>query len=106
MPNYRRAYTPGGTYFFTVVTYKRYPLFKNKSAIDLLQRCFQTVTSEYPFDIDAFVILPDHLHYIWTLPPNDSDFSTRWKRIKALFTRYYTGASALDVTPSMIRKGE
>jgi len=72
MPNYRRSYLKGGTYFFTVATYRRHPIFKKESAVELLMACFKLVSAEYPFRVDAMVILPDHLHCIWTLP--DSDF--------------------------------
>jgi putative transposase len=55
---------------------------------------FRIARHERPFAIDAIVILPDHLHSIWTLPPDDSDFSGRWKRIKAHFTHSLVAASA------------
>ena len=42
---------------------------------------------KHPFEINAIVILPDHLHTIWTLPKNDADFSTRWRLIKSYFSR-------------------
>ena len=47
---------------------------------------FRITRQERPFAIEAFVILPDHLHAIWALPSGDSDFSGRWKRIKAYST--------------------
>ena len=106
MPEYRRAYAEGGTFFFTVVTYKRYPIFANEPAITRLQRCFRTVKSDLPFPTDAMVILPDHLHCIWTLPDGDADFSTRWARIKGAFTRGYTGARSACISSSMRKKGE
>ena len=106
MSDYRRAYVEGATFFFTVVTYKRYPIFKENAAINLLRQCFQTTMSTYPFKMDAIVILPDHLHTIWTLPENDSDFSTRWKRIKGIFSRNYRGYAIKDISESMRRKKE
>lgn len=106
MPEYRRAWTSGGTFFFTVVTYNRYPILAQEPAIDLLHRCFHTVIIERPFQMDALVILPDHLHCIWTLPDNDSDFSTRWKRIKTTFTKRYSGDKADDIPESMRKKKE
>ncbi len=60
----------------------------------------------YPFRVDAYVILPDHLHIIWTLPDSDSDFSTRWKRIKGTFSRHYVGCCREDISESMRRKKE
>ena len=106
MPEYHRALVSGGTFFFTVVTYKRYPVFAEEPVITLLHKCFQIVASEYPYTMDAIVILPDHLHCIWTLPDNDSDFSTRWKLIKATFTKNYFGSKAHNVSESMRSKGE
>ena len=86
MSHYRRWYVPGGTYFFTVVTYRRYPYFQSESARDLLGAVMREVQTELPFQVIAAVLLPDHLHAAGTLPPGDSDYSTRWKRIKARFT--------------------
>ena len=86
MPNYKRAHY-GRTYFFTVVTYKRAPIFREKSAIDLLRSVTRDVRSLRPFDIDAMVVLPEHLHCIWTLPEEDIDYSKRWGMIKAAFTK-------------------
>ncbi|MBM3157931.1 MAG: transposase [Chloroflexi bacterium] len=106
MPEYRRARVSGGTYFFTVVTYNRYPFFADESAIILLHKCFQIVASEYPYTMDACVILPDHIHCIWTLPDNGSDFSTRWKLIKTTFTKNYSGSRPENVSESMLNKGE
>ncbi len=103
MPEYRRAWLGGGTFFFTAVTYKRYPIFEDEAAINLLNRCFQVVMAKYPYNIDAIAILPDHLHCIWTLPDSDFDFSTRWKRIKTAFTRSYSGGKA-EVTSESRRK--
>jgi len=76
----------GGTYFFTVT-------LRNRSSdqlvqhVGLLRQAFRTVRQEHPFNIDAIVILPDHLHTLWTLPENDADYSGRWRAIKARFTR-------------------
>ncbi len=85
--NYRRAYIPGGTFFFALVTYQRRKLFKEHSNIKLLQSCIKKIKQQYPFKMRAYVILPDHLHCIWTLPDNDTDYSTRWRLIKSYFTR-------------------
>ncbi len=106
MPDYRRAYLKGGTFFFTVASYKRHPIFKEEAAIDLLWRCFETTISVLPFRVDAIVILPDHLHTIWTLPGDDPDFSTRWKRIKATFSRRHHGCIIEDIPESMRGKKE
>jgi putative transposase len=106
MLHYRRAFLKGGTFFFTVVTYRRYPIFKEEASIDLLWRCLQTTMLSHPFMVDAVVILSDHLHTIWTLPDYESDFSTRWKMIKGAFSRHYSGCKTEDISESMRRKNE
>ena len=85
MVRYRRNFVPGGTYFFTVTLADRTSstIVNNLGA---LRMAFRIARHERPFTIDAIVILPEHLHAIWTLPSGDSDFSGRWKRIKAHFT--------------------
>ncbi|MCU7917303.1 MAG: transposase [Candidatus Thiodiazotropha sp. (ex Dulcina madagascariensis)] len=89
MPNYRRARVQGGTYFFTVVTHKRKPLFSDGSARLCLREAISSVHINYPFKIDAFCLLPDHLHTIWTLPEGDENFSKRWRAIKSHFSRRF-----------------
>ncbi len=74
---YRRAKTPGSSYFFTVVTHNRRPILCEPENIDLLRDSFRKVIHQHPFTIDAIVILPNHLHCVWTLPPGDADFSKR-----------------------------
>ncbi len=86
---YRRAFIPGGSLFFTLVTDKRRPLFHDGKNVGTLREAFRNVKIKRPFDIDAIVIMPDHLHCIWTLPPGDEDFSTRWRLIKTWFTKHY-----------------
>ena len=77
---------PGGTFFFTVVTHQRRPLLTSAAARDVLRIAMQQVKTTRPFRIEASVLMPDHLHCIWTLPADDTDFSTRWRLIKAKFT--------------------
>jgi len=86
---YRRANVKGGTYFFTVVTFNRIKIFTHPKNVALLRSAIKEVMQKHPFKIDAFVLLPDHLHCIWTLPQNDSDFSTRWRLIKSCFSRNF-----------------
>ena len=74
--HYRRAKTSGATYFFTVVTYNRQPVFCSDETIALLRQAFHTVKAESPFAIDAIAVLPDHIYSIWTLPEGDADFSS------------------------------
>ncbi len=84
---YRRVRQNGGTYFFTVVTNKRKKILCEKSSVDLLRDAFRIVKDKHPFTIDAMVVLPDHLHCMWTLPENDDDYPVRWRLIKSYFTR-------------------
>ncbi len=83
---YRRAGVPGASYFFTVNLADRSQTLLVDHA-DILLTVISEVQSRHPFRIDAMVLLPDHLHAIWTLPENDEDFSTRWMLIKAGFSR-------------------
>jgi putative transposase len=84
MANYRRAFIPGGCWFFTVnLLDRRQSLLADY--IDALRCAFAATRNNYPFDIAAIVVLPDHLHAVWTLPPDDADFSTRWRLIKTRF---------------------
>lgn len=85
---YRRAFTPRGTFFFTLVTHNRQPVQASAEAVDTLRAAMRTVRQTRPFEIDAIVVLPDHLHCMLTLPPNDADFATRWRLIKTWFTKH------------------
>jgi putative transposase len=86
MPNYRRLWRPGGTYFFTVNL-----LDRNQDLlilhIDSLRQAVRATKLERPFHIEAWVVLPDHMHCVWTLPAGDNDFSNRWKAIKIRFVQ-------------------
>ena len=84
MSHYRCAKTTGATYFFTVVSYRRQGLLCDTPVRKALRKAIAEVRDKSPFTIDAWVLLPDHLHCIWTLPANDADFSSRWGRIKRL----------------------
>jgi putative transposase len=87
MPNYRRAFIPGGTWFFTVNLLQRHRNDLLTREIGLLRETVRKVRLCYPFGIDAWVVLPEHMHTVWTLPPGDADFSTRWRLIKSGFSR-------------------
>ena len=82
MPNYRRDQSPGGTWFFTVVAFERRPIFCRQTFRASLKQSIQRTQKSHPFEINAWILLPDHLHCIWTLPADDANFSTRWKLIK------------------------
>lgn len=83
---YRRVKFAGGCYFFTVVLAERGSDLLVRH-IDEFRMAFSTVKINHPFDINAIVVLPDHLHCQWTLPAGDTDYSTRWALIKARFSR-------------------
>ncbi len=86
MPNYRRAWVPGGTYFFTVnLLERRQTLLLDR--VDALRWAFRTARAARSFDVIALVVLPDHVHCVWRLPRDDADNATRWRHIKTLFSQ-------------------
>lgn len=93
---YRRLHQPGGSYFFTLVTHQRQPLFSISENIERLRTAFKKEKQKHPFIIDAIVILPDHLHTLWSLPEDDDDYSTRWSRIKRYFSTGCVGSQAMQ----------
>lgn len=102
MPDFRRWYQPGGTYFFTVVTYHRWHLLSDPAARELLGSIMRKVAHEHYFKTLAIVLLWDHLHCVWNLPTGDADYSTRWNDIKKRFTDRWlrNGGREMPVTPS------
>ena len=86
MPLYRRAAIEGGCYFFTVVTYRRQSFLCDADVREALRKAIQYTAKKKPFIINAWVLLPDHLHCIWTLPEHDADFGARWSMIKSFVT--------------------
>ncbi len=86
MVQYRRARVGGGAYFFTVALEDRRSHLLT-GHVELLRESFRAVHSKHPFDLDAIVIMPEHLHAIWVLPKDDADYATRWQLIKTRFTR-------------------
>jgi len=104
MPNYRRAWHQGGTYFFTVTLLERHGNDLLTRHIAHLREAVRLVRHKHPFVIHGWVVLPDHLHCVIELPPGDSDFSTRWRLIKMNFSK------ALPLTESRtavrVRRGE
>ncbi len=103
MPNYRRNRVEGGSYFFTVnLRDRRSDLLV--AEIDALRSAVRAARARYPFHIDAWTVLPDHMHCLWTLPPDDFDFPVRWQTIKAMFSRSVPGVE--DRRASLVRKRE
>jgi len=97
---------PGGTYFFSVVTYQRIKLFSRPENIDRLLNVMEDIRRHHPFSTIAQVVLPDHIHAIWELPPNDQDFPKRWRLIKTGFTKQISIADDLPNPVSRQRKNE
>jgi putative transposase len=103
MTNYRRNFIPGGCFFFTVnLADRRLSLLTNH--LDALRAAFREARQRHPFEIDAIVILPDHLHTVWTLPEDDADFATRWRLIKTNFSRNVPAGERVSASRSA--KGE
>jgi len=106
MPNYRRALIPGGSFFFTVVVHQRQPLFSAPLAVSILGSVLRRCLIRWPFTVNAIVLLPDHLHAIWSLPPGDADYSKRWGWVKKEFTKQWLAAGGIDPVVSSARKRE
>lgn len=104
MPQYRRAISPGGSFFFTLVTYRRARFLNDALARRLLHESLGTCASAMPFMIDSMVLLPDHLHAMLTLPPRDTNFSGRWSRVKRSFTRSWLAAGGWEGATSVPRR--
>lgn len=101
--DYRRALVPGGAYFFTVNLADRTSRLLVERA-DMLRDVVREVRQRHPFEIVAWVVLPDHIHAVWKLPAGDADFPMRWALIKAGFSRRI--APAENVNPSRAMKGQ
>jgi len=108
MSSYRRYFIPGGTYFFTVVVHERRPILTTSMARSCIRKAMRTVRKKLPFETVAFVLLPEHLHAVWTLPQGDSDYPLRWGQIKESFTRSFlaSGGAEGSRSASRIKKRE
>ncbi len=85
---YRRADAAGGTYFFTVNLAER-SSDKLVRHMEELRAVMKNVKETHPFAIVAMVVLPEHPHAVWRLPPGDADYPLRWSLIKARFSRQW-----------------
>jgi putative transposase len=103
MPEYRRNRVPGGTFFFTVNLLDRRSDLLIRY-IGALREAVRQVRRRAPFVIDAWVVLPDHMHCLWTLPAADADFPGRWRAIKVAFSK--SMAKVEPQSPVMARRGE
>ena len=108
MPNYKRLYVSGGTYFITQVTYNRQNWLCSDIGRKALREAIEKVREKFPFSIDAFVLLPDHFHCLWTLPTDDHNFSVRLRLIKTYVTKHYGKILALnqEISKSRQKRGE
>ncbi len=104
MRTYTRVRIAGGSYFFTVNLAERRGNNLLVRYIAELREAFRQTRREHPFTVDAIVVLPDHLHCVWQLPPDDADFPTRWRLIKARFSRCIDAGER--ISQSRQRKGE
>ena len=106
MANYRRSRLDGGTFFFTVVTHKRQAILTTPLGRECLRTAWEKVREKRPFEVVALCLLPDHLHCIWQMPGDDSDYSMRWSLIKRYFTRQYLTQGAAAESQSASREGK
>jgi len=106
MPEYRRYYHPGGTYFFTIVTAGRAPVFRDSRSVAILQEALRMTGGHWPFDVEAMIVLPDHLHTIWTLPDGDQAFPTRIGFLKKEFTKRWLAAGGIERWISPSKRGD
>ena len=103
MPNYVRAFQPGGTFFLTLVTDRRAPIFADESARTMLHAAMDRCRQLHPFALDAMVLLPDHLHILMTLPDDDAGFSMRLRNIKSGFIHAYLASGGTEQRRSTSR---
>ena len=94
----------GHVFFFTVVTHDRRPILTSDLGRTALREAIRTARARQPFRVTAIVLLPDHLHAVWELPAGDTDYSTRWSRIKAHFTRRWADAGGPEAPVAESRK--
>jgi putative transposase len=105
MRRYIRSDIPGATYFFTLTLQDRSARWLVDHVAEL-RACVAQVKMRHPFEIEAMVVLPEHLHALWRLPADDADFSTRWMLVKQGFTRRLCDAGALDGAGAQARRGK
>ena len=108
MPNYRRNFVAGGTFFFTLATNKRRPILASDLARASLRQSLREVCGRRPFSITAIVLLPDHLHTVWTMPPGFANYPLLCRQVKSRFTQLYLEGGGVESGVSISRdlKGE
>ena len=95
MPDYRRSRVPSGTYFFTVNLLSRNSQLLT-THIDALRKAVGVAQQRLPFHIDAWVVLPEHMHCVWTLPAGNDNYAARWKIIKIEFAKQIPKTESLS----------
>lgn len=103
---YRRARTKGASYFFTLNTHQRRKVLTEQPYYSALKESIKEVNRRHPIKIEAFVLLPDHLHCIWTLPEGDADYSIRWNIIKRLVSQKTSPFNHGGLSQSRIKRRE
>jgi putative transposase len=101
--DYRRYYLPGGTFFFTIVTHRRKPILTTELERRCLRAATRKIQLKWPFKIVAIVLLPEHLHCVWSLPRGDDKYPKRWSGIKEEFTRRYLRGGGREASQSPSR---
>ena len=98
----------GGVFFFTVVTFDRRPILTTDLGVSCLREAWRSTRETMPFETEAVCVLPDHLHTIWSRPDDETDYSTRWRKLKGVFTRSFRklGGVGSPRGPSRRRTGE
>ena len=104
--HYRRFKQKGGTYFFTVVTHQQQPIFAESNSVDLLRETMSQIKGKHPFEMDAIVVMPEHLHAIWTLPQDNIKFSMHWSLNKSNFSHEYQSVIEPEKNHSIAQKRE
>ena len=106
MSNYVRAKLPGGLFFFTQVTFDRHKFLTSNLARRILREVWTDVQEKHPFKVEAICLLPDHMHCIWRLPPDDCDYPKRWRLIKGMFSRRYLKSGGREGIRNQSRQGK
>ena len=105
MSDYRRNLVPGGSYFFTCVTFHRQKILTTNLGRECLHEAIECVRRNHPFTIVATVLLPDHWHTIWSMPSGDEQYPLRWMRVKEEFTKLWLDRGGAELSQSESRKG-
>ena len=106
MATYRRSHATGASWFFTVATYRRRPMLTRPDVLSALRHAITQTRERHPFEIVAWVVLPDHMHALWTLPETDGSYAMRWALIKRLTAQAVRDAMPPVTSKSMQARGE